>query len=244
MNNSRPFLSIVAPAYNEEHNIERSIRDWEVFLSSHSFSGEIVVTDDGSRDRTDTILKSLQEEYSNLVVVTFEQNKGYGEALSEAINSAGGDFIATIDSDGQFRVEDIIPLISKQREGDFDLVTGYRLRKNDGFFRIIADRGLNRFVRILFKIPLRDTNCALKLIKRDCLRQFNIEARGYPVPTEIVLKAHQMGFRIAEVGIRHLERLGGESKLKFLSTSWSMFKILIYLKFKFHLLQKKLIQLT
>jgi glycosyltransferase involved in cell wall biosynthesis len=237
-----PKISIVAPAYNEEANIERSVRSWEHLISSTGISGEIVVTDDGSRDATKTILTSLSEEYDNLSVIVFERNRGYGKALASSIEMAKGDFVVTIDSDGQFNPDDIPVLIAKLKEGDYDLVTGFRRRKNDSVLRVVADRGLNLLVRLMFGVKLRDTNCALKVVKRECFHHFSIESSGYPTPTEITLKAHQLGYKLAEVGIDHLERSGGKSSLKLMTTAWSMFRVLIYFKYKFSLFRKGIIK--
>ncbi len=242
MNKVKPIISIVAPAYNEEENVETSIRSWGNLLSSEKINGEIVITNDGSLDKTKSILSTLQEEFNNLTVINFDQNKGYGRALSTSIGSAAGDFIVTIDSDGQFSPDDIPALLKKQKEGDYDLVTGFRKRKNDGIFRVLADRGLNLLVRLMFRVKLRDTNCALKVIKKNCFEQFIIESSGYPTPTEITLKVHQLGFKLTEVGIDHLERSGGKSSLKLFTTAWSMFKVLIYFKFKFSLFRKGIIK--
>ena len=233
--------SIVAPAYNEEENIDNTIQEWQEYIERSGLSAEIVITNDGSKDNTKKILKCLEKKYSNLQVIHFEKNGGYGRALNSSMLSAKGEWLVTIDSDGQFRAEDIQKLIKLQSEKKYDLVSGFRIKKNDSYIRIFADRCLNILIRILFNIKLKDTNCALKLIKKESFESFELESLGYSTPTEIILKSDQAGFKIGETGIMHLERQGGVSKLKLFNTAFGFFKVLIYLRLKFHLKRKGLI---
>jgi len=228
---STVFLSIVAPAYNEHEIIEQVIMYWESVLTRDGVQGEIVIGDDGSTDGTKEILRRLQEQFSNLVMVDNPVNRGYGSALSSAIAHSQGEYVLTIDSDGQFDAGEYTLLWTEIRRG-YDVVTGYRLRKQDSLLRVVADRVLNMIIRCLFHVHLRDTNCALKLFKGDVARRLMIEARGYPTPTELLVRAQTLGYRIGEVGITHRERAGGTSKLKAFRTSWQMLLFLAYLKFK------------
>ena len=228
---SSVLLSITAPAYNEHENIEKVVTHWESVFTSNGIEGEIVIGEDGSTDGTKDILRELQERFANLIVVDHAINRGYGYALSSAIAASKGDFVLTIDSDGQFDADEYKLLMGAMDKG-YDVVTGYRLRKQDRLLRVIADRVLNLLIRFLFRLPLRDTNCALKLFKGDVARRLTIEARGYPTPTELLVRAQTLGYRIGETGITHYERVGGATKLKAWRTSWQMLLFLAYLKYK------------
>lgn len=228
----RPELSICAPAYNEEEGIAQVVRYWAEVIRGDGIRGQIVIANDGSTDRTLDILRELQREIPFLVVVDYRPNGGYGYALSQAIAHADGDYVVTIDSDGQFDAAEYRLLLAELQRGGYDLVTGYRKGKRDTFVRVVADRGLNVLVRLMFGLRLRDTNCALKLLRRDVAQAIQIEARGYPTPTEILVKAQTLGYRIGEVGITHSERLAGQSKLKTFRTAWQMGWFLVYLKLK------------
>ncbi|MBC7261055.1 MAG: glycosyltransferase family 2 protein, partial [Chloroflexi bacterium] len=96
------FLSITAPAYNERENIEKLVTYWESLFTRDGIQGEIVIGEDGSTDGTKDILRGLQSKYDNLIVVDHAVNQGYGFALSSAIARSRGDYVLTIDSDGQF----------------------------------------------------------------------------------------------------------------------------------------------
>lgn len=226
------FLSIVAPAYNEEANIETVVHYWQKVLSENKLQGEIVITNDGSSDRTGDILKELKKEYPNLRVVSFKKNGGYGRALSSSIAHAKGQYILTTDSDGQFDVAEYKLLLEKLEKSGYDFITGFRIKKADSFVRVLADRMLNKIVRLFFGTRLTDTNCALKLFKREALQSISIDAKGFPTPTELVLKLEALGYLTTEVGITHQEREGGMSKLKTFSTGINFLKFLLYLKLK------------
>ena len=225
------FLSITAPAYNECEIIEKVVTSWQDVFTRDGIAGEIVIGEDGSTDGTKGVLRALQATQANLVVVDHPANRGYGYALSSAIARSRGEFVLTIDSDGQFEAGEYKLLLDKLRQG-YDVVTGFRQRKQDSALRVFADRVLNAIIRVLFRIRLRDTNCALKLFKGDVARRLTVEARGYPTPTELLVRAQTLGYRIGEVGITHMERAGGASKLKAFRTSWQMLLFLAYLKYK------------
>lgn len=239
--NSSVFLSVVAPAYNEEENIESVIRNWEEVLERSDYRTEIVIANDGSTDRTKDILEGLAGEYSNLRVVNSEQNGGYGDALFKAINASSGEYVVTTDSDGQFEPGDYEQLLEHCRERQYDAVTGYRMGKKDTFMRVFADRALNVIVRVLFGLKYRDTNCALKVFGGELIRKMAIEATSYPTPTEIMVRLKESGARIGEVGVQHRERTGGRSHLKLFQTGLNMFLFLIYMRWKISLKRRRII---
>ena len=125
--------------------------------------------------------------------------------------------------------------------GKFDLVTGYRFQKKDSLPRVVADRGLNLLMRTFFNLSFKDSNCAQKLYRSELLKKINIESRGYPAPTEILVKARELGAKIGEVGVKHYEREKGGSALKLYKTSLNFLKFLVYLRLKLVFYRQKLI---
>jgi glycosyltransferase involved in cell wall biosynthesis len=196
---------------------------------------EIVLCNDGSTDGTREVLERLRQRFSRLRVVNNPTNGGYGRALSCAIAASRGQYVATIDSDGQFDLSDALRLLDALERGGYDAVTGWRQGKKDSAFRVLADRGMNLLVRIMFGARLRDTNCAIKVVKGDVLRGLRIEARGYPTPTEICLRLAARGCRLGEQGVTHRERAAGFSKLHPFRTAWSFWRFLLYLRRKLKL---------
>lgn len=224
-------ISVVMPAFNEEANIEKTVRACAAALSSAGVSAEIVVVNDGSRDRTIEVLRALEGEIPYLVVVNHPKNLGYGAALKTAIGASRGESIVTIDSDGQFDIGELPVFLEHWHDGAA-VVSGYRKKKNDTLFRVFANRGLNSLISILFRVRFNDINCAFRLYRGDSLRSINIESRGYQAPSEIMIKLSRLGCAVKEVGVSHLAREGGQSALRPLRTIAQMTAFLVYLKLK------------
>lgn len=236
-----PLLSVVAPAYNEEEIIEETIQEWEDYLTQEKLEAEIVICDDGSTDQTGKILTRLQKIHPNLAICTNQPNRGYGYALQKAIKQARGKLIMTLDSDGQFDIKEFKKLYHKLTQGHYDCVAGYRYKKRDNLARILADRGFNLIMRTVFSLNFKDTNCAQKLYRRALIQKIKVEARGYPAPTEIIVKAREAGWKIGEVPVVHYERKKGMTKLKLFKTSIDVLKFLVYLRFKLHNYRRRII---
>ena len=230
-----PRLSVAAPCYNEAEGIAAVVAEWDAVLDTVPAPTEIVLCNDGSTDGTREVLERLGPRFPRLRVVHNATNGGYGRALSCAINATRGEYVATIDSDGQFDLGDAITLLDELERGGYDGVTGWRMGKKDSAFRVLADRAMNLLVRALFGARLRDTNCAIKVVRGDLLRGLRIEARGYPTPTEICLRLAARGYRLGERGVTHRERAAGFSKLHPFRTAWSFLRFLFYLRHKLKL---------
>lgn len=236
-------ISVASPVYNEADTIEETVRGWVRFLDTLAVPYEIVLCNDGSRDGTGDILARLSGEFSNVRDVGEpDVNRGYGYAISLAIRECRGDYIITIDSDGQFQLEDLAGIINGLGDSAPDGFVGYRVRKQDSLLRVAADRCLNLIVRVLFFVGMRDTNCALKMIRRDLLQKLRLESNGYPFPTEVNVKLHALGAKLTEFPVNHLERTGGQSKLKLWRTGFQMLWFLFYLRIRLRVWRKKIIR--
>ncbi len=238
-----PFLSICAPAYNEEEAIERVVGEWVEHIERDGLDAEIVIANDGSTDRTGTILARLAQELPSLRVLAHERNGGYGRAMRAAMVASRGAYILTMDSDGQSDLADWRALYETMQAQGLDAITGYRHAKQATLVHVYGDRALNLLVRGLFGLRLRDTNCSLKLFRGEVGREVAAigEAMGYAAPTEFLVKAQLLGYRVGEARTTHLARAGGASKLKALHTSLAMGQFLLYLRWKQTLYQQRII---
>jgi dolichol-phosphate mannosyltransferase len=232
---------VAAPCYNEAEGIEAVVDAWEAILAARPEPTEIVLCNDGSTDDTQEVLERLCARVPRLRVVHNAVNGGYGRALSSAIAATRGEYVVTIDSDGQFDLADAFGLLEELERGGYDGVTGRRMGKKDSAVRVLGDRGMNLLVRTLFGTRLRDTNCAIKVVKGDLLRGLRLEARGYPTPTEICLRLAARGYRLGERGVTHRERAAGASKLHPWRTAWSFLRFLFYLRLKLKLCRARII---
>ena len=204
MTEEKIYLSVVSPAFNEEESIEKVVRYWNKILNENGLKGEIIITDDGSNDKTKEILLKLKEEIKNLEIVSHKNNLGYGKALADAIEYSKGEYVISLDSDGQFDLKEYSSLFNEMKRGNYDIVTGFRLKKKDTLLRSFANSGLNFIVRLIMGVRFKDSNCAFKLYKGEVIRGINIESKGFPTPTEILVKAKNLGYSIGEIGINQV----------------------------------------
>lgn len=206
-------LSIILPAYNEEANIEKTIISVSSTIKDLSIieDYEIVVVNDGSKDKTGYIVRSLINTIPNLKLVEHFPNKGYGGALRAGFANATKEWIFFMDSDGQFDFKEIKLLINKQKEKGADIVVGYRAKRSDNFMRKLNAFGWGLVVRLLFGYLARDIDCAFKLFRREILSKITIDTDGAMVTTEFLAGAKAQGYTIVEIPVSHLPRKEGVS---------------------------------
>ncbi len=209
----RPALSIVLPAYNEEGNIERVVHDAAAAAADLAPPYEIVVVDDGSRDRTGEILARLAAEMgARLRIVRHPRNEGYGAALRDGFRATTGELVFYTDSDNQFdlrELSEILPLMK-----DVDAVLGYRVDRQDPWMRKTVSGGFNRLSSAAFGMSVRDLNCSFKLFRGDLIRALPIQSTDFFVDTELVALIHRAGWRYVQRGVRHYPRTAGRSTVR------------------------------
>ena len=208
-----PELSIVLPAYNEEGNIERAVREALEFGAAAAGSCEVVAVDDGSRDATPAKLDALKAEFGDrLLVVRHPTNLGYGVALRDGFRAARGRLVFYTDSDNQFdlkELEGFMPLMK-----DADVILGYRIDRQDPWLRKFVSGGFNRLSSLAFGMSVRDLNCSFKLFRGDLIRALPIDSTDFFVDTEIVARVHRAGCRYVQRGVRHYPRTAGRSTVR------------------------------
>jgi glycosyltransferase involved in cell wall biosynthesis len=201
-------LSVIFPAFNEEENIRCTVETMIHVLPKVATRWEIIVVDDGSSDATAAICQKLKAEYPEVQVICHGQNRGYGAALKSGIMAANYDLIFFSDSDGQFDFRELEQLICWAE--DYDIVAGYRAKRQDPLYRRINALGWNVLVRVVLGVKVRDIDCAFKLFRRSVFDHVKIRCVGAMVNTEILAQATQLGMRIREIKVTHLPRRHGK----------------------------------
>ena len=204
---NKPSISIFFPAYNEEKNIGRAIEESLEALSKLTDTYEVIVVDDGSRDRTAEIVKSFVQKNNHVRLVQHDKNKGYGEGLKSGIRASQYDYVFFTDSDLQFDLNELSLLTEYIPE--YDVVIGYRKNRRDSFIRLINAKLWNLANKIMFGLKVRDIDCAFKLFRRDILNKVNLTSGGAMISAELLLKLHHLGASIKEVGVTHFPRTEG-----------------------------------
>jgi len=206
-------ITVVLPAYNEEDNIERQVRAADEVLRDLRFDDyEILVVNDGSADRTREVAEALCAEIPKLRVVSHERNQGYAKALRTGFTGAAMPLVFYTDADNQFDMRELKNLLAAI--DDYEIVCGFRIYRFDPFTRLVLSWGYNLLVRILFRIRVRDVDCAFKLFRREIFDRFTIESRKFFVDTEVLAKASKLGMRMTEIGVRHYPRTAGQSTVR------------------------------
>ncbi|HEV7128530.1 MAG TPA: glycosyltransferase family 2 protein [Ktedonobacterales bacterium] len=203
-------LSVVLPAYNEEAVIAQTVARCVAVLHQLAPDYEIIVVDDGSRDRTGEVAEALAAANPRIRVVHNRPNRGYGGALIAGFNAASKSLSFFMDADGQFDIADIGSLV-RLREQGHRVVLGYREHRRDPLPRLVNAWGWKMLVGVLFGVRVRDVDCAFKLYDTNLVRILNVQSAGAMVNTEMLAKLAKMRVAWVEVPVRHLPRLHGSA---------------------------------
>jgi len=204
-----PDLSVVVPLYNEEESVGPLVEAVREALAGHQ-SWELVLVDDGSRDSTAQVAGALAAADPRIVLLQLARNYGQTQAMQAGFDRANGSVVVSMDGDLQNDPRDIPPLVAKLESG-YDLVAGYRMRRQDKIVtRKIPSWIANRMIIWLTGVRIRDNGCSLKAYRRDLLDQLHLYSdmhRFLPA-----LAAATANARIAGVPVRHHARRFGVSK--------------------------------
>lgn len=232
-------LSLFLPCYNEEQNLQNTVDKTLPILKKVAKKWELIIVNDGSKDKTGEIAKSIQKtDPKNIKIVTHNPNRGYGAAFKSGFYTAKYQWITFIDVDGQFDFNDIYLLLDKQSKTKADLVIGYYLKRQVPLFRILGTKFWQLAVFILFGLSVRDTDCGFKLVNKKVIDTVPklVAERGPFISSEFLIKSKKAGFKIVEVGVHHYPRAAGTatgSKLNVIIAGFKdLFRLWFYLNFR------------
>lgn len=200
-------LSVIAPVYNEEGNLEPLVKSLHNTLSAMGKSYEIIFINDGSTDRSENILTELKKNYPAIVLISLKRNFGQTAALSAGFNQALGDIVVTMDSDGQNDPADIPRLIAQLEEG-YDVVSGWRKKRNDPWIRKIPSFLANKLIAKITGVRLHDFGCTLKVYRKEIIKNLSLYGQMHRF---IPAFASEIGASITEIPVAHHPRMRGKS---------------------------------
>jgi glycosyltransferase involved in cell wall biosynthesis len=204
-------ISAVFPAYNDGGTIPSMVLTALIALRQVTDDYEVIVTNDGSRDYTRTVLDELASQYPELRVIHHEENQGYGSALRSGFAAASKDWIFYTDGDGQYNPLELILLVDALKEG-VDVVNGYKITRHDPFIRVVIGRVYHHLAKFAFGFKLRDVDCDFRLIRREIFNQVQLESKTGTICVEMVKKFQDAGYVFAEVPVNHFHRSYGKSQ--------------------------------
>lgn len=206
-----PCLSLILPAFNEADGIRQAVAEAITALTRFTRAFEILVIDDGSSDATADIVAGIATDRPQVRLIRHETNLGYSAALRTGFSQARYELVAFTDADCQFDLADLEPLVHLASQ--HPIAVGYRVDRQDPWQRQFYSWGYNKLVRALLGTGVRDCDCALKVFRRDVVRQLLPTQPGYFANAEMLTRARQMGLQVAERGVKHRPRQFGQSKV-------------------------------
>jgi glycosyltransferase involved in cell wall biosynthesis len=201
--------SVVLPAYNEVGNVEPLVEELtEVFVGKDDLRPvEILLVDDGSTDGTRNLLLDLADVYDEVIAVLLRRNFGQSAALAAGIDRTCGEWVVTMDADGQNDPADILKLIETLKKG-YDCVSGWRKERHDPLSKRLPSTIQTKMA--MWTGPnIHDFGCTLKAYRGDALREIDLYGEGHRyIPSML----HKRGNRITEQVVNHRPRTHGETK--------------------------------
>jgi len=202
-------ISIVIPIYNEEENVSLLYDSITKVMTTVTKEYEIIMVDDGSKDRTLSILRRLQEKDAHLRVIKFRGNFGQSAAMAAGFDAARGEKVVAMDGDLQNDPNDIPRLLEKLAQG-YDVVSGWRRNRKDKLLlRKIPSKIANRLICSVTGVPLHDTGCSLKAFRKEIIKKINLYGELHRF---IPALAKLEGAKITEIVVNHQARRYGVSK--------------------------------
>ena len=191
---------------------------------------EIVVVDDGSSDQSAQITQEEAKKNPRIRLIQHPKNMGYGAALRTGFQNVKKDLVFLTDGDNQFRLAEMEKLFSKI--DSCDVVTGYRINRQDKAHRRLNGFLWTRLTKTLFKLPIRDVDCAFKLFRRKALEGLELKSDHLLIHAEILARLRKKGCKIEEIGVTHYPRVAGKATATGIGRILKTFKELFGLYWK------------
>lgn len=203
-------ISIVIPLFNEEESLPELTAWIERVMNANNFSYEVLLIDDGSKDKSWSVIEKLSAQNSNIKGIRFRRNYGKSAGLQVGFSHAQGDAVITMDADLQDSPDEIPALYKMITEENFDLVSGWKQKRFDPITKTVPTKIYNGATRIMTGIQLHDMNCGLKAYKNEVVK--SVEVYG-EMHRYIPVLAKKAGYsNIGEKVVRHQARKYGQTK--------------------------------
>jgi glycosyltransferase involved in cell wall biosynthesis len=218
-------ISVVVPVYNEEENLPVLIPQIAEVLKPLGKTYEMIFVDDGSKDQSRHLLKKMALEYPQIRILGFKKNCGETAAGAAGIKEARGGIVITIDADLQNDPKDIPRMLDYLKE--YDVVTGWRQKREDSWVKRITSRIANRIRNSLSGEEIQDSGCTFRAYKRECLQEIKLYKGMHRfIPALVKME----GYRVIEIPIAHHPRQFGVSKYTTWNRMWRAFIDLLAVK--------------
>ena len=208
---SRPSVSIFYPCYQDWGTMGSMVLLTLRTAERLDLDYDFTIVDDGSNGHTQDLLAEIAGRFPQVNVVRHETNRGYGGALRTGFASGTKEWIFYTDGDAQYDVRELSILLEKAGP-DVDVVQGYKIQRHDPLHRIVIGRIYHWMVKVAFGLPIRDTDCDFRLIRRRVFDTVTLTSDSGVICAEMMTKITRAGFRIVEVPVHHYQRAHGKSQ--------------------------------
>ena len=228
-------LSIIIPAYNEEENISSTLSEISEYLNKKNFPCEVIVIDDGSKDKTVEKALGLKENLPNLRVIESKPNRGKGYVVRKAMLQADGDYLMFMDADNSTSIKELDKFLPHLKEG-YDVVIGSRRLKGseivvpESALRILLGNIYILLSKIFIGVKASDFNCGFKAYRKEAAKKiFSLQRMDdWSFDTELLFIITKFGFKIKEVPVKWAHKF--TSKVKPFSAGINSFISLVKIK--------------
>jgi glycosyltransferase involved in cell wall biosynthesis len=207
----RPTISGFFPFLNDWGTIGSLVVTLDSVLQKETSDYEIIIVNDGSEQKSREVLDVLKRKFKKLRIVTHQKNKGYGGAIKSGIKACKMEWIFYTDGDAQYDPRDL-QLLLKAKKPNIDIINGFKIKRNDPWFRVLAGRAYHYFVRFFFNTPIRDTDCDFRLMRREIFDTVKLESNSGIICVEMIKKIADHGYKFQEIPVHHYWRISGKSQ--------------------------------
>lgn len=227
----RLSISVFYPFLNDWGTIGSLVALAADTLQQITDDWEIIIVDDGSRQKDHEALQAVVRQIDGCRIVRHEKNKGYGGALQTGFREAKKDLVFYTDGDAQYDVREMVKLVDVMVKCSplVGMVNGYKIKRHDPWHRVVAGKFYHYVVKFFFRIPIRDTDCDFRLLRREVLRLIHLRETTGTICIELVKSVEQAGFEIKEVPVHHFWRFSGKSQFFNVVRLWKTFLGLFHL---------------
>lgn len=223
-----PFISFIIPVYNEEQNIGEVLKNLHAVLYTHpEWAWEVIIVEDGSADQTRKVILQEIKKYSNTQLLLHEKNQGYTKSLKDGMSKARGKFMMYIGSDEEFDCSELpnfVNLLLDQGINRADVVLGVRWQRNAyGLFRFFLSIIYIFLLNYLFKLRVNDYNWS-QAWSKELIERINLTSQSLFILPEIIIKAHDLKYKIKEVPSNHRGRQHGKSSVNVKIMGFALFE--------------------
>lgn len=209
---AKPTISGFFPFLNDWGTIGSLVATLDYSLNQIASQYEIIIVDDGSDRHSKDLLKRLKLRLPHLRIINHRRNRGYGGAIKTGISNAKYEWVFYTDGDAQYNPAEVA-LLAKKISPTVDVINGYKIQRDDPWYRTILGKIYHYTVKILFQTPIRDTDCDFRLMRRGIFDNVVLEENTGVICTEMIKKISDAGYLFVEVPVHHFWRTSSKSQI-------------------------------